>query len=71
MKISIIIPTLDRHAQLENLIGRLSEVIQNEELIIVDDSFASLNIGDLSTESFPIKYIMIIRNHTSKDKLKQ
>jgi glycosyltransferase involved in cell wall biosynthesis len=57
MKISIIIPTLDRQAQLENLIGRLSEVIQNEELIIVDDSFDSFNIGDLSTDKFPIKYI--------------
>lgn len=57
LKISIVIPTLDRPDQLEKLICKLANVIQDEELIIVDDSKVALKSHIVDTGDFKIKYI--------------
>lgn len=57
LKISIIIPTLDRQDKLEELIGKLAHVIQEEEVIIVDDSKVAVNKEAISNRSFPVNYI--------------
>lgn len=57
MKISIIIPTLNRPDQLFNLIRRLDGVVENEELIVVDDSTSSTESHILDFNNLPIKYI--------------
>lgn len=57
MKISIIIPTLNRPDQLLSLIKRMQDVMKQEELIIVDDSLKSFEPQILGFKDFPIKYI--------------
>lgn len=56
-RISIVIPTLNRPNQLEKLFIRLSEVIQAEEVIVVDDSTLALDSKIIETQNFQIKYI--------------
>lgn len=57
MKISIIIPTLNRPDKLKNLLGRLALVIDQEELIIVDDSKVAMSKEAIVNQNFPIIYI--------------
>ncbi|NVJ86813.1 MAG: glycosyltransferase [Algoriphagus sp.] len=57
MKISIIIPTLNRPDQLKKLLFRLGEVVEKEELIIVDDSKDELPQEIFNHFKFRIKYI--------------
>jgi glycosyltransferase involved in cell wall biosynthesis len=57
LKLSIIIPTLDRPTQLVNLLGRLDQVILQEEVIIVDDSRSELPKQALGNFNFPLTYI--------------
>ncbi|WP_339698736.1 glycosyltransferase [Algoriphagus aquimarinus] len=57
LKISIVIPTLNRPDKLKNLLGRLALVIDQEELIIVDDSKVAMSKEAIANYSFPINYI--------------
>ncbi|SFB60023.1 glycosyltransferase family 2 protein [Algoriphagus aquimarinus] len=57
MNISIIIPSLNRPIELLDLIGRLNQVVKNEEVIIVDDS-AEIQEEDLyKAAKFSLVYL--------------